>query len=397
MNITSGDPLDSLKSISAISAIPAILDIICRTTGMGFATVARVTNDRWIACAVLDKINFGLAAGGELKVETTLCHEVNQLQKAIVTDNFDLDPVYKAHHTPKLYGLKSYISIPIVLADGRFFGTLCAIDPNPAKINNAETIGMFNLYAELIALHLQNFEQMLVLQERLAEEKMLAELREQFIAVLGHDLRNPVGAVRNVAQLMQSRHLDEKTVNKFANILMNSSQRMAGLIANLMDFARGRLGSGIVIEKTLVSLSEPLLHVIEELKLVYPSSIIDIQIDLLEDVFVDSKRIAQLFSNVLGNALSHGESGKPIRVEIKTIDDEVFIMVSNYGNDIPAETLANIFEPFARGAAEPGKEGLGVGLFISSEIAKAHDGKLAVSSSEGIIEFVLTIPVGISI
>lgn len=388
----SEDPIDSIKTISAISAIPAILDIVCRTTGMGFATVARVTDERWIACAVLDKINFGLSVGGELKVETTLCHEVNLFGKAIVTDNFELDPLYAGHHTPEMYGLKSYISIPIVLKDGRFFGTLCAIDPNPAKINNVETIGMFILYAELIAMHLHNFEQLEVLQAKLAEEQMFAELREQFIAILGHDLRNPVGAVRNVAQLLQTGRRDEEVIKKVASVLMNSSQRMSGLIANLMDFARGRLGTGLTIAPAHISMREPLLHVIDELKLVFPDSIIDIQIDLPGNLFLDSKRIAQLFSNILGNALSHGENGKPVLVEIKSDTNTFYLSIKNRGKEIPEDVLKNIFKPFTRGAVDANNEGLGLGLFISSEIAKAHGGKLEAKSLEGSIEFVLTVP-----
>jgi signal transduction histidine kinase len=392
VNIETEDPAESLIKISTISAIPAILDMICRTTGMGFATVARVTDDRWVACAVLDKINFGLPVGGELKVETTLCHEVNQHRKGIVIDNFDLDPVFASHHTPEMYGLKSYISIPIILQDGRFFGTLCAIDPNPASVNTPDVIGMFNLYAELIALHLHNFEQMGLLQANLKEEKMFAELREQFIAVLGHDLRNPVGAVRNVAQLMQSGRLDEQGIKKFAGVLMNSSQRMSGLIANLMDFARGRLGSGLTIHPVSVSITETLLHVIDELKLLNLDSAIEVQLDLPDMLFLDSKRIAQLFSNVLGNALSHGEPGKPISVSSNADDAQFYLCVRNHGNAIPEEVLKNIFEPFTRGLMDDGHEGLGLGLFISSEIAKAHGGQLEAQSVDGIIEFKLTIP-----
>jgi signal transduction histidine kinase len=381
-----------LEAISAITAIPAILDMICRTTGMGFATVARVTDDRWVACAVLDKIEFNLPAGGELKVETTLCHEVNQYKKAIVVDNFAEDSKYANHHTPEMYGLKSYISIPINLKDGRFFGTLCAIDPRPAKINNPETIGMFNLYAELIALHLDNFEQLEISQANLLEEKKIAELREQFIAILGHDLRNPVGAVKNVAQLLQNGRLDEEGIKRFAGVLRNSSQRMIGLIDNLMDFARGRLGSGIVLHPVLESLDSPLQHVIEELQLIYPHIQIDKEFKLSELVHCDAKRISQLFSNLLGNALSHGESGQPVTVIATSNKQGLTLTVRNFGKPIPQEILTQIFQPFARGVADPDQEGLGLGLFISSEIARAHGGTLVASSMRDIIEFSLAIP-----
>src|SRR3954471_8186744 len=107
-----------IAAVGSIRAIPTILDIVCRTTGMRFAAIARVTEDRWIACSVRDDINFGLKPGGELKVESTICHEIRQSGRAVVIDNVAEDPVFCRHHTPRTYGLQSYISMPIRLADG---------------------------------------------------------------------------------------------------------------------------------------------------------------------------------------------------------------------------------------------------------------------------------------
>jgi GAF domain-containing protein len=120
---------------------------------MRFAAVARVTEDRWVACSVLDNIDFGLTEGGELRVETTICHEVRQCREAIINHVSEDEP-WREHPTPAMYGFQSYISMPIILADGSFFGTLCAIDPRPARLNTAEIIGMFRLFAELIAKNL---------------------------------------------------------------------------------------------------------------------------------------------------------------------------------------------------------------------------------------------------
>jgi GAF domain-containing protein len=112
----------SVEAIQSIDAVPSILDVVCMTTGMGFAAVARVTEERWIACSVKDNVAFGLKPGGELKLETTICHEIRQHRQAVVIDNVAEDPLYASHHTPAMYGLQSYISIPIVLPDGRFSG-----------------------------------------------------------------------------------------------------------------------------------------------------------------------------------------------------------------------------------------------------------------------------------
>ncbi|MGH6861062.1 MAG: GAF domain-containing protein, partial [Phyllobacterium sp.] len=175
-----------IDAIARIDAVPSILDVVCRTTG-GFVAIARVTEDRWIACEVLDTIGFGLMPGDELAVKTTLCDEIRDARMPIVIDEVATDPVYCEHSTPAMYGFQSYISMPILLPDGTFFGTLCAIDPRPARLNNPETLGMLKLFAELIAFHLDANERLALTQAALSSERKIAEFREQFIAVLGHD------------------------------------------------------------------------------------------------------------------------------------------------------------------------------------------------------------------
>ncbi len=113
-----------LAAIDRIQAVPTLLEVVCRTAGMGFAAVARVTEDRWIACAVRDDIPFGLQPGGELKVVTTICHEIRQSGRVVVIDHVAEDEAYCQHHTPAMYGFQSYISMPIVLADDSFWGCL---------------------------------------------------------------------------------------------------------------------------------------------------------------------------------------------------------------------------------------------------------------------------------
>ena len=143
-----------IEAIGRIPAVPTILDVVCRTTSMGFAAVARVTGDNWIACSVRDDIAFGLRPGDELRIETTICNEIRQHREPVVINNVAEDEVYCGHQIPAMYGFQSYISIPICLPDGSFFGTLCALDPKPHVLKTPEVIGMFKLFAELIAFHL---------------------------------------------------------------------------------------------------------------------------------------------------------------------------------------------------------------------------------------------------
>jgi transcriptional regulator with XRE-family HTH domain len=147
-----------IEAINRVPAIPKLLEVVCHITGMGFAAIVKVTKDRWIAYSVLDEINFGLTPGNELKLETTICHEIMQSGELVVIDEVSKDKVYVNHPTPAMYGFQSYISVPILRKDGSFFGTLCAIDPKPAKINNEWTITTFKLFTELIAFHLDAIE-----------------------------------------------------------------------------------------------------------------------------------------------------------------------------------------------------------------------------------------------
>ena len=125
----------------------AILRNLCAATGMGFAAVARVTEDRWIACQVEDRIGLGLDPGDELKVRETICDEIRASGEAVVFDDASDDIKWSRHPVPVIYGFKSYCSFPVYLADGSFFGTLCAIDPEPRHVADDAIVALFSDYA----------------------------------------------------------------------------------------------------------------------------------------------------------------------------------------------------------------------------------------------------------
>jgi signal transduction histidine kinase len=381
-----------IDAIGRIDAVTSILEVVCRTTGMGFSAVARVTDDRWITCAVRDEIAFGLVPGSELKLETTICNEIRQHHNPVVIDHVAEDEDFAHHHTPAMYGFQSYISFPITLKDGRFFGTLCAIDPNPNHLKNTQIMGMFRLFAELIAFHLDAQDRLALSELKLLEERKTAELRDQFIAILGHDLGNPVGAVLNVAQMLLRIPGDER-IKRLANILQNSSYRMKALIENILDFARGRLGEGIILNRSDDdAVEEALQHVIAELALIWPGRTINTHFNLNGSINCDAKRVAQVLSNLLGNALTHGKKDSPVTVNAISNGEEFTINVINEGKQIPDAVRGKLFLPFSRGEVEPNQQGLGLGLYIASEIANAHGGTLDVESTEQQTIFTFKIP-----
>jgi GAF domain-containing protein len=145
--------LRDLEAIAAIPAVPMLLEAVTRATGMRFAAIARVTDDRWTACAVYDLIDFGLKAGQDLVLESTICNEIRQHRTTVAFDQASTHPVFAGHPTPAQYGFESYISVPINRPDGSFFGTLCALDPDPAMLDDA-TVASLELFADMIGRQL---------------------------------------------------------------------------------------------------------------------------------------------------------------------------------------------------------------------------------------------------
>jgi signal transduction histidine kinase len=383
---------EDIDAVARIDVVPKILEVVCRSTGMGFAAVARVTEERWVACAVRDEINFGLKPGGELQVATTICDEIRASGQHVVIDHVSEDEAFCHHPTPQMYGFQSYISVPIIRPDGRFFGTLCSIDPRPARLNTPATVGMFKLFAELIALHLDAQERLRLSETALLDERATAQLREQFIAVLGHDLRNPLNAVRGGSELLQLMQLDEKAAS-VVTLIQRSAARMAGLIDNVLDFARGRLGGGLPMNRAAdPTLATTLEQVIAEVRTAWPGRVVLSEIALARPVCCDGARVAQMFSNLLANALTHGDAAGTVRVCARSDDSAFELSVANHGAPIPPETVERLFRPFYRGGDRPGRQGLGLGLYIASEIARGHEGALEVESSDAETRFTFRMP-----
>jgi signal transduction histidine kinase len=402
----SDDFAGDLDAIARIGAVDKILKMVCHTTGLGFSAVARVTETRWVACAVRDLIGFGLEPGGELEIASTICNEIRDSGELVVIDDAQIDPIYCHHPTPKQYGFRSYISVPINLPDGRFFGTLCAIDPKPAKVGAPETVGIVTLFAELIAMHLASQERMAAAQQALIGERETAQLRDQFMAVLGHDLRNPLNAIQSGVQLLDMMPHDEDTGETLA-MIQRSVTRMAGLIGNVLDFARGRLGGGIPVHRVPASnLGGVLEQVCAELQSAWPGREIRCEMSIDNTVICDAARIGQMLSNLLGNALTHGDPAGPVQVRAVSGSGaagggndqaqpgacDFELSVTNCGPAIPPQVIAQMFQPFSRGNVRQGQQGLGLGLYIASEIARAHGGSLGVTSADGETTFTFRMP-----
>jgi signal transduction histidine kinase len=222
--------------------------------------------------------------------------------------------------------------------------------------------------------------------ERAAREEAqrIGALQEQLIAVVGHDLRTPLSAISMaVGVLFRRGGLDEKQAQTLSRV-SSSSQRMAGIIRDLLDFSRARQGLGIPIARGPLDLRAIAEHALLELQAAHQRQC-EIRLKVSGDVLGegDPARVAQVISNLAGNAVQHGRPEAPVEVALEGADDELRISVHNEGPPIPADLLPLVFEPFRRG--QPGEAGdsVGLGLFIVREIVRAHGGSVEVQSHPG--------------
>ena len=232
-------------------------------------------------------------------------------------------------------------------------------------------------------------------RRRAEDERVQTDrFRELFIGMLGHDLRNPLSAVlTGTALLLRRAPLSEGDTRTLRRI-HTSGQRMARMIEQLLDFTRARLGSGIPIQRRSVDLNEVLSHVVDELGAAHHGAKVALERCGETRGDWDGDRLAQVFSNLIHNAIEHG-SGESARVTLSGAGPEVVVQVHNGGNPIAPELLPVVFDPFRR-AREHGdgkKSGLGLGLYISQQIVAAHGGRIRVeSSAEEGTTFEVTLP-----
>ncbi|QBB69443.1 HAMP domain-containing histidine kinase [Pseudolysobacter antarcticus] len=207
-----------------------------------------------------------------------------------------------------------------------------------------------------------------------------AKMRERFIAVLGHDLRNSLQSIGFGTYQLRQTVADAPSTDAIARI-ERSCGRMTELVQNILDFARGRLGDGIPLSlRQEDGLADELRHVIAEVQSVYAERDISSDISIVFPVTCDRRRLAQLLANLLTNAVTHGAADQQVKVRIHSCDKTFEMSVTNGGPTIPADRLARLFEPFSHGADNTQDPGLGLGLYIAAEITKSHGGTLTVSS-----------------
>jgi len=257
------------------------------------------------------------------------------------------------------------------------------VNIRPLKNRQGEVAGAINCFYDITERKRAEVQMV----DSLNRERELAEFREMFIGMLGHDLRNPVASIVMSASGLRRDQLDPKDAEK-AEIIIRGGQRMERMITQLLEFTRARLGGGFPIDARAGDLGKICRHVVEEFAA-------NIQVEVEGDVTGtwDEDRLEEVISNLVGNAVEYARPGTAVIVRAYAHGPEVVVEIVNQGDPIPADILPFIFQPFRRARPEPSVTGnLGLGLYIAHEIAHAHGGTLDAHSADGRTTFVMRLP-----
>jgi len=219
-------------------------------------------------------------------------------------------------------------------------------------------------------------------------EYLVKKSQNMFLAILAHDLRNPLGAVvMGSSFLMQANDIPHKYALA-ATRMHSSARRMSSLVDDLIDYTRTHFGAGMPIDARHGDLATVSRQVVEELRTFHPERNIALQAPASVMAMIDNGRIAQMLSNLIGNAVQYGLVDTPVTITV--VDDtgeDIVITVNNFGSVIPVDKIAGIFDPLVRvgheGSPDAGEHtSLGIGLYIARQIAHAHGGRIGVVSGE---------------
>jgi signal transduction histidine kinase len=314
-------------------------------------------------------------------------------RRPIIIDHVDSDPHYKDHHTPKTYGLQSYISVPIILKNGTFFGTLCAIDAKPAKVNNAKVIGTFTMFAELLSFHLQSLELLEqsyeVTNELKNKNRILTTINndlDDIVYTASHDLKSPISNLENLVEVLSDtvsqENIDREEARHIMGMMKSSLQRFSVTIKDLTNIVETNNYNG---DETSEAIN--IIELVEEVKMDLDQLIAEskAKIDVIcEDdnlVHFPRKNFRSILYNLLSNALKYRspEKDPEVTVTMKKIGGKTNLLITDNGLGIPPDKQDKIFTMFKR--FHDHVEGSGLGLFIVKRMIDNMKGQIQVDST----------------
>jgi two-component system sensor histidine kinase/response regulator len=219
-----------------------------------------------------------------------------------------------------------------------------------------------------------------------------AAFRERFMAMLAHDLRQPLNTILLARQVLSQEALSPKGV-EVSEMQLRAAKRMQRMVVELLDFTRNRPETGLPIQRRTIDFAEIARLGLAEMRPAFPDQVMELSVEGSCEGEWDPDRVAQILSNLIGNAIEHGTPGGQVRVQLTGHPDRIDLRVSNRGPAMSRQLLGTIFEPFRRGGDGSSKSaGVGLGLHIVQQIVHAHGGTIAVQNQDGETQFTVSLP-----
>ncbi len=301
------------------------------------------------------------------------------------------DPRFQNHPGLSLYGIESYLAVPLVRRDGSTFGTLCTLDPEPKNLSD-DLFTIFELLAQLIAYELEADEEQ---QERAARLRAL----EDVVAIASHDLRQPLTILQGRAELLvrkAQRNAPPSAIVIDAQTIMQQALRAVRLSELLLDIAQAETGT-LQLDRNVIDLPTLVEQVLEEVRVLAPQHTLTFEGPSQLFVSVDERRLGQVLRNLIENAAKYTPADRgPVVVTLKNAPEPaepVELSVVDAGGGVPENELQRIFDRHYRSRSTANIRGTGLGLFIARRIIEAHGGKIwAERAATGGLKVTLRLP-----
>jgi signal transduction histidine kinase/CheY-like chemotaxis protein len=298
------------------------------------------------------------------------------------------------HAAVERFPIHSLVGVPLRMR-GRVVGALSVCRFSPGRPFTREDQELLEELAAKAALSIEN-ARLFAEQQRAQEElRRRAEFEQQLVGIVSHDLRNPLAAISMSAGLLEKKGELSDSQKRTVARIGQATERAARMIRDLLDFTKARLGGGIALHRQPTDLGDVVRQVVDEVLVAHPGRHVELDVTAEVRGEWDPDRIAQVLTNLLGNALTYSPAGAPVKVTACGDGDSALLSIFNGGTPIPPELLPRLFEPMTRGALKEGQSSrsIGLGLYIVRDIVRGHGGSVdVVSSAEHGTTFTVRLP-----
>jgi sigma-B regulation protein RsbU (phosphoserine phosphatase) len=371
--LQSGSDVDAILRVLAASLVESLCDGCAATLLTGAGVGSAVT---------LHRSDRGTALLGSLAgVTDPVVHAFTSSEQALASLPASYAPYVRG------CGLRG-LAVMAIPVRGLAQGVVTLTRDHPSEPFDAHDLAAIETCLEHTGLALEA-------ALRFEAERATTRFHEEMLGIVGHDLRNPLAAMRVGIELLRDRITDPDR-ERVLGRLENSARRMTTIVDQLLDVTRARLGTGIPVDRRALRLQPLIAGVLDELRLVYRTTTFVQRGDDIEGVW-DGDRLGQVISNLASNAAQYGKAGGPVAIDLTCAEGIALIAISNpiRGAPIPPDIRQTLFDPFERGRGGEHPGGLGLGLYIVREIVRAHGGTIDVASSTGGTTFRVALPLAL--